>query len=146
MQESRQLRPSSKLHRCRLRPRCGGARSGARVVARRDPRATLGSDRRDLLRSQTLRRAPAFMDDVHFLLAVDRLEPRARGCARLTRLEGGAPARTILPRPARGTSQPRSLESATRIREVFWEARYATRTPKPSATRTPRRADTADPT
>src|SRR5262250_2506977 len=79
---------------------CGGARSGARVVARRDPRATLGSDRRDLLRSQTLRRAPAFMDDVHFLLAVDRLEPPARGCARLTRLEGGAPARTIFPMTA----------------------------------------------
>src|SRR5215470_5979095 len=100
MQESRQLRPSSKLHRCRLRPRCGGARSGARVVARRDPRVTLGSDRRDLLRSQTLRRAPAFMNDVHFLLAVDRLEPPARGCARLTRLEGAAPARTIFPMTA----------------------------------------------
>src|SRR5215467_3502718 len=100
MRESRQLRPSSKLHRCRLRPRCGDARSGARVVPRRDPRATLGSDRRDLPWSQTLRRAPAFMDDVHFLLAVDRLEPRARGCARLTRLEGGAPARTIFPMTA----------------------------------------------
>src|SRR5215468_10685333 len=100
MRESRQLRPSSKLHRCRLRPRCGGARSGARVVARRDPRTTLGSDRRDLLRSQTLGRTPAFIDGVHFLLALDRLEPRARGGARLPRLEGGAPARTILPMTA----------------------------------------------
>src|SRR5215470_1714199 len=100
MRESRQLRPSSKLHRWRLGPRCGGAGSGARVVARRDPRTTLGSDRRDLLRSQTLRRAPAFMDGVHFLLALDRLEPGARGGAGFTLLEGGAPARTILPMTA----------------------------------------------
>src|SRR5215467_12538764 len=100
MRESRQLRPSSKLHRCRLRPRCGDARSGARVVPRRDPRATLGSDRRDLPWSQTLRRTPAFIDGVPFLLAIDRLEPRARGGARFTPLEGGAPARTILPMPA----------------------------------------------
>src|SRR5262245_425854 len=40
------------------------------------------------------------MDGVHFLLAVDRLEPRVRGCASFPRLEGGAPARTILPTTA----------------------------------------------
>src|SRR5216683_2139129 len=68
-------------------------------------------------------------------LASPRASPKSKAST--------APARNApTTSTASGTSQPQSA-TATRTRAVFSEARYATAAPKASASRTPKRTDTA---